>query len=429
MESRTKLALAAVGLSALGAACLIIGMVGTYTQVTPVLIQGENGEMLAQYRSEADYGPSAQRYAFVRRNREMAATQENARARTELVTKPSGAFLSALAAERREAATSTTKRTPIRDKTALRKRAGLKPKKNGQQLKLEFAGDTPLNDDDFDAAGYNMEGVWDWKLGKFRSPKFVHEPEIEGYEDPEDGSTLDIPGCEADPNLPVVTLFDDCGEWPHYEWRHEYHEKCCGWCWWGCYRWRREYVPMEMPDAGGHDLPMGYYSTLGDECYDDRPINVVKDRTKNEAAWMGGCLLPGCVSPNTCSAVSIPDGVNLQLFSEPNFMGYTISLQGPNEIPCLVNWGWNDRIQSVKVQNSIGLDSDVPLPIDRIHGTDWIYPDGPDSSMSKYDPYFNQWDELDSTPHEWRPLAEGMDGDGVDTVTPEAWQADINNLY
>ena len=97
-------------------------MVGTYTQVTPVLIQGENGEMLAQYRSEADYGPSAQRYAFVRRNREMAATQENARARTELVTKPSGAFLSALAAERREAATSTTKRTPIRDKTALRAR-------------------------------------------------------------------------------------------------------------------------------------------------------------------------------------------------------------------------------------------------------------------------------------------------------------------
>jgi hypothetical protein len=25
--------------------------------------------------------------------------------------------------------------------------------------------------------------------------------------------------------------------------------------------------------------------------------------------------------------------------------------------------------------------------------------------------------------------AEGMDGDGVDTVTPEAWQADVNNLY
>jgi hypothetical protein len=58
-----------------------------------------------------------------------------------------------------------------------------------------------------------------------------------------------------------------------------------------------------------------------------------------------------------------------------------------------------------------------------------IYPGGPDSSLSKYDPYFNQWDELDSSPHVWSPKAEGMDGDGVDTVTPEAWQADVNNLY
>ena len=28
-----------------------------------------------------------------------------------------------------------------------------------------------------------------------------------------------------------------------------------------------------------------------------------------------------------------------------------------------------------------------------------------------------------------QPKAEGMDGDDVDTVTPEAWQADVNNLY
>jgi hypothetical protein len=35
-----------------------------------------------------------------------------------------------------------------------------------QQLKLDFAGETPISDDDFDAAGYNMEGVWDWKLGE-----------------------------------------------------------------------------------------------------------------------------------------------------------------------------------------------------------------------------------------------------------------------
>lgn len=408
-------------------------MVGTSTAVTPVLIQGENGEILARYRTEAEHDPRLQRLAFIRRSKEMAAAEQNARGQDELVTKPSGAYLSALAVERADhqradaAAAGKKAASSLRKKAARRRQAGLKPKK-GQQLKLEFAGDTPLNDDDFDAAGYNMEGVWDWKLGRFRSPKFVHEAQIEAYEDPEDGSTLEIDDCSPDPNLPQVTLYDDCGEWPHYVWRSEI-EKCCSWCWWHCRRWYRDYVPMSMPDAGGHDLPMGYYSSLGSDCYDDRPINIVKDRTKNEAAWMGGCLLPGCVEPNTCSALSIPDGVNIQLFSQPNFMGYTRSFQGPQEIPCLVNYGWNDRIQSVKVQNSIGLDAEEPRPVDRIHGTDWIYPGGPDSSMSKYDPYFNQWDELDSSPHEWRPIAEGMDGDGVDTVTPEAWQADVNNLY
>lgn len=38
---------------------------------------------------------------------------------------------------------------------------------DGQQLKLSFAGETPIGDDDFDAAGYNMEGVWDWKQGQY----------------------------------------------------------------------------------------------------------------------------------------------------------------------------------------------------------------------------------------------------------------------
>jgi len=28
--------------------------------------------------------------------------------------------------------------------------------------------------------------------------------------------------------------------------------------------------------------------------------------------------------------------------------------------------------------------------MNRIHGTEWIYPNGPDSSLSKYDTYFNQ---------------------------------------
>jgi len=301
-------------------------------------------------------------------------------------------------------------------------------KANGQQLKLTFAGDTPLGDDDFDAAGYNMEGVWDWKLGRFRSPKFEHEPVIDAYEDPETGDHLEVPGCEPDDSLPKAILYDDCGSWPRWEWNYE---KQCWRSWWGWYYgcWRHTYVPMEMPDGGSHELPMGFYSRLGAECYDDRPINIVKERTRSEAAWMGGCLLDGCIEPNTCSAIELPDGVNIQLYDQPNFMGYTIGFQGPVQIPCLDTRGWNDRIASVKVQNSIGLDSPEPLPVDRIHGVNWIYPDGPDSSLSKYDPYFNQWDELDSSPHEWQPLAEGMDGDGVDTITPEAWQADVNNLY
>jgi hypothetical protein len=33
------------------------------------------------------------------------------------------------------------------------------------------------------------------------------------------------------------------------------------------------------------------------------------------------------------------------------------SLQGPVSIPCLVEWGWNDRLQSIKVQNSIGMEN------------------------------------------------------------------------
>jgi len=321
-----------------------------------------------------------------------------------------------------------------------------------QQLKLTFQGETPLGDDDFDAAGYNMEGVWDWKLGRFRSPKFEHEGVIEAYKDPKSGEGLEIADCTPDDALPKAILYDECGKWPYWMWHWE--SKCANSCaesgsrldagrgdqgpngekcywvnyWWGgC--WRLEYHPLEMPDGGDHELPMGFFATLGAKCFDDRPIDIVKPRTRTEAAWMGGCFLDGCVKPQSCSAIELPDGVNIQLYDQPNFMGYTISLQGPKQIPCLDQWGWNDRIQSVKVQNSIGLDAPEPLPKDRIHDSNWIYPGGPDSSLSKYDTYFNQWDELDSSPHDWRATAEGMDGDGVDTVTPEAWQADVNNLY
>ena len=89
---------------------------------------------------------------------------------------------------------------------------------SGQKLKMTFNGETPLGDDDFDAAGYNMEGVWDWKLGKFRSPKFVHLSTIEAYVNA-DGSHLDVSDCTPDNSLPKAKLYDDCGRWPRWEWR------------------------------------------------------------------------------------------------------------------------------------------------------------------------------------------------------------------
>ena len=66
-----------------------------------------------------------------------------------------------------------------------------------------------------------------------------------------------------------------------------------------------------------------------------RPLDVVRERTKNEAAWMGGCFLSGCIPANSCSAVELPDGVNIQLFDQPDFKGYTINLQGPLQVPSL----------------------------------------------------------------------------------------------
>lgn len=113
-----------------------------------------------------------------------------------------------------------------------------------------------------------MEGVWDWKLGKFRSPKFVHEKPIQDYEDPESGEKLEIEDCTPDNSLPKAILYDDCGKWPRYEWR--YKAQCYQWhvWWYGC--WQRDYYPIEMPDGGDHELPMGYFSEMGAKCYDDR---------------------------------------------------------------------------------------------------------------------------------------------------------------
>jgi len=404
IESRTRLAALAVGLGALGVICLMTVTMGHVNSSEAVLMQEpKSAYHVAPHNMMLPMGarPMPTEYKVVSKGKH------------------------------------------VKGKPQLK---SLK-RSDGQQLKLTFSGETPIGDDDFDAAGYNMEGVWDWKQGKFRSPKFEHEATIEAYEDPETGDTLDIEECAPDDSLPKAILYDDPGEYATSKWARTsdgwYDRKRCGeaYDWWdNAYPWAdkwqcyyREEVEQVEP-AGDHELPQGFYSTLGDACYDDRPINVVKDRTKNEAAWMGGCNLAGCVLPGTASALELPDGVNVQLFDQPNFMGNSISFQGPIKILRLADYtstggGWDDRIQSMKVMNSIGLDAEEPKPVDRVHGTNWIYPDGPDSSLSKYDTYFNQWDELDSSPHEWRPLAENMDGDDVDVVTPDPWQADVNNLY
>ena len=75
------------------------------------------------------------------------------------------------------------------------------------------------------------------------------------------------------------------------------------------------------------------------------------------------------------------------------------------------------------------MDAEEPKDPDRIHDTNWIYPGGPDSSISKYDPYFNQWDELDSSEYAWHKPPERITGPDFDFTKPEQWQADVNNLY
>jgi hypothetical protein len=285
-----------------------------------------------------------------------------------------------------------------------------------------------------------------------------------------------VPDCTPDDSLPKATLYDDCGTWPRWEaslipYRELYlrYYNTNWWCdsrpwtwYWGsdwCDRWKGyvwDFHEQEMPEGGSHELPMGFYSDMGDKCYDDRPLNIVKDRTRTEAAWQGGCMLPGCIPPDSGSALSLPEGVNVVLYDEFDFKGDHVSINGPVEIPCLALYdadgcrprgglwvdgncywgdsqqkflGWNDRIGSIKVQNSIGMDAEEPKDPDRIHDTNWIYPGGPDSSISKYDPYFNQWDELDSSEYAWHKPPERITGPDFDFTKPEQWQADVNNLY
>ena len=181
-QSTMRLAFLSAGLGALGLICLLVGLVGT-TQRT-VMIQ--------------DTGASwEQPPAFIRSKPAPGQPRTVVGAAFKVdpdSPAPPRKIVHNVIPEQILKAFSATNRPQTRGLAAKQTAEfGLKPIKRaqGQKLHMDFNGETPIGDDDFDAAGYNMEGVWDWKLGKFRSPKFVHLPEIEAYESP-DGEKLEV---------------------------------------------------------------------------------------------------------------------------------------------------------------------------------------------------------------------------------------------
>merc|ERR1712216_228922 len=110
----------------------------------------------------------------------------------------------------------------------------------------------------------------------------------------------------------------------------------------------------------------------GDKCYDDRPLNIVKDRTRTEAAWQGGCMLPGCIPPDSGSALSLPDGVNVVLYDEFDFKGDHVSINGPLEIPCLALYD----ADGCRPRGGLGgrelLLGRLPAEIPRVERPDWF---------------------------------------------------------
>ena len=124
-ESR-RLAFLSVGLGSLGLLCLLVGLVGTYAPTKTVL---------------------KQEIHFLRSPPSMAGWEDRGRNQVLAMAKRGP--------ERRE--TMLVMPPPPEHYVApVPKAQKLKAGPKTQQLKLTFKGETPLGDDDFDAAGYNM---------------------------------------------------------------------------------------------------------------------------------------------------------------------------------------------------------------------------------------------------------------------------------
>jgi len=58
------------------------------------------------------------------------------------------------------------------------------------------------------------------------------------------------------------------------------------------------------------------------------------------------------------------------------------------------------------------------------HGKDWIYEGGPDSTLVKNDPSFNQWEDLDDSPVAFHTTAP------VDPMSVDSWLSKVGGgLY
>mmetsp|Transcript_35688 Transcript_35688/g.71570 ORF Transcript_35688/g.71570 Transcript_35688/m.71570 type:complete len:83 (+) Transcript_35688:55-303(+) len=60
-----------------------------------------------------------------------------------------------------------------------------------------------------------------------------------------------------------------------------------------------------------------------------------------------------------------------------------------------------------------GYNDPANLWVWNVHGTDWIYPGGPDSTDVKNDVTFNQWQDLDDSYTPWT-ITEPVDMNSVD---------------
>jgi len=64
----------------------------------------------------------------------------------------------------------------------------------------------------------------------------------------------------------------------------------------------------------------------------------------------GMCVIKSCgMRYADLSSLSIPSGLKVTLYDQPNFGGASIDFSGPQDIGCLVAKGWNDRARSMRI--------------------------------------------------------------------------------